>query len=290
MALMQNSDWKAEWITMKPRRDEDRMPFAKSQWISSDAQPTDASPRMVYFRRTFELPTDARVRRADFLVAADAPAQANLNHGNYRVWVNGKSKDAWKSGGTVQCPAYLDVKDALRPGANLIALASGYGSGKAVIGLLSVEIEGGKTMEIATDGSWKTMVAPDKELGSGWEQPAADESAWKAAREVARFGGGPWPDDSQYKKIDKLVPAALLRKRFQISKPVLQARVYATAAGVYELYLNGQKVGDQVLAPGWTDYTKRILYQTYDVTSMLKAGPNTIGAMVGDGWFSCDHG
>src|SRR5262249_60850357 len=241
-------------------------------------------------RRAFELPGDARVRRADFFVAADAPALANLNHGNYQVWINGKTKDAWKSSRTVQCPAYLDVKEALKQGPNLIALECGFGSSKAAIGLLAVELEGGRTVETATDASWKALVAPKKELSAGWQQPTADESAWKAAREVARLGEGPWPDDSPYKKIDKLVPAPLFRKRFHIGKPVLRARVYATAAGVYELFLNGQRVGDQVLAPGWTDYTKRILYQTYDVTEMLKLGPNAIGAMVGDGWFSGNTG
>src|SRR5262249_31224176 len=111
MALMQDPDWRAEWITTKPQGDHDRIPLAKSQWISSDGQGTDAGPRMISFRRAFELPADARVRRADFFVAADAPAQANLNHGNYQVWVNGKTKDAWKSSRTVQCPAYLDVKE-----------------------------------------------------------------------------------------------------------------------------------------------------------------------------------
>src|SRR5262245_7491093 len=290
MALLQDSDWRAEWITARPRGDADRMPLATSRWISSEGQPTDASPRMIYFRRTFELPADARVRRADFFVAADAPGQANLNHGNYQVWVNGKSKDAWKSSRTVQCPAFLDVREALKPGTNLIASESGYGSSKAAIGLLSIELEGGRIIEIATDSSWKALAAPDKELSPGWQQPGADESVWNAAREVARLGEGPWPDDSPYKKIDKLVPAPLFRKQFLIGKQVLRARVYATAAGVYELYLNGHRVGDQVLAPGWTDYTKRILYQTYDITEMLKPGPNAIGAMVGDGWFSGNNG
>jgi hypothetical protein len=289
MALMQESDWKADWITLKPRRDEDRMPFARSKWITGDAQPRGEGTGAIYVRRAFELPPDVPVRRADFFVAADAPAGPSFNRGNYQVWVNGKTKDAWKSGSTVQCPSYLDVKDALKSGANLIALESGYAPGKAVIGLLSVEMEGGKKIEIATDATWQALIALDKELGTGWQE-SGGEFAWQAARELARFGGGPWPDDSPYKKIDKLVPAPLFRKRFQVNKAVLQARIYATAAGVYELYLNGQRIGDQVLAPGWTDYTRRILYQTYDVTAMLKAGPNALCAIVGDGWFSGNNG
>jgi len=77
-----------------------------------------------------------------------------------------------------------------------------------------------------------------------------------------------------------------LRKTFSIGKPILRARLYATALGVYELHLNGSKVGDQMLTPGWTDYNKRASYQVYDVTGLLKMGDNVIGAIVGDGWYS----
>ncbi|WP_433789101.1 family 78 glycoside hydrolase catalytic domain [Actinoplanes sp. CA-252034] len=78
----------------------------------------------------------------------------------------------------------------------------------------------------------------------------------------------------------------LLRHEFRVDRKVSRARVYATALGVYELSLNGSKVGDHQLAPGWTDYAKRIQYQTFDVTGQIVAGENTIGAMLGDGWYS----
>lgn len=77
-----------------------------------------------------------------------------------------------------------------------------------------------------------------------------------------------------------------LRKGFRASKPIASARIYATALGVYELYLNGQRVGDEHLAPGWTDYRERVQYQTFDVTKQVQAGENVLGAMVGPGWFS----
>jgi len=69
-------------------------------------------------------------------------------------------------------------------------------------------------------------------------------------------------------------------------KTVKSARAYASAHGVYELQLNGETVGDQHLAPGWTDYTKRIQFQTYDVTDQVRAGANAFGAEVGDGWWA----
>jgi len=64
----------------------------------------------------------------------------------------------------------------------------------------------------------------------------------------------------------------ILRTEFDLDKPVASARVYASARGVYELRLNGEKVGDQELAPGWSDYRRRIAYQSYDVTDQLAAG------------------
>jgi alpha-L-rhamnosidase len=80
-------------------------------------------------------------------------------------------------------------------------------------------------------------------------------------------------------------PAAFLRKEFGLDKKVTRARLYATGLGVYEFHINGKRVGDAYFAPGWTKYEKRVQYQTYDVTSLLKKGSNAIGAILGDGWY-----
>jgi alpha-L-rhamnosidase len=84
------------------------------------------------------------------------------------------------------------------------------------------------------------------------------------------------------------VSAPMFRKRLKIEKPIRQARLYATARGVYEFHINGEKVGTDYLNPGWTDFRKRIMYNTIDITSMLKQGDNGVGAMLGIGWFG-DH-
>ncbi|MFG3721414.1 family 78 glycoside hydrolase catalytic domain [Streptomyces massasporeus] len=83
-------------------------------------------------------------------------------------------------------------------------------------------------------------------------------------------------------------PMPLLRKAFatEPGKKVASARVYASALGIYALEINGRPVGDQVLAPGWTDYHKRIQSQTYDVTRLLNRGDNAIGASLADGWWA----
>ena len=81
-------------------------------------------------------------------------------------------------------------------------------------------------------------------------------------------------------------PVPYIRKGFSLDKPVKRATVYVTARGIYDLYLNGSRVSDEVFSPGWTDYNIRIQYSTYDVTNQLQQGENAIGALVADGWYS----
>ena len=80
-------------------------------------------------------------------------------------------------------------------------------------------------------------------------------------------------------------PCPMLRKDFQVTKPVAQARLYASALGLYEMSLNGNKVGDQELTPGWTAYDQRIQYQVFDVADQLQPGENALGAMLANGWW-----
>lgn len=77
----------------------------------------------------------------------------------------------------------------------------------------------------------------------------------------------------------------LLRGKFVTTNSIVSARVYASAQGLYEVTINGQKAGDQFLAPGWTAYDHRIQAQTYDVTSLVQTGTNVIGAALADGWY-----
>jgi alpha-L-rhamnosidase len=80
----------------------------------------------------------------------------------------------------------------------------------------------------------------------------------------------------------------LLRKEFKLDGEIAFARIYSTALGMYELTINGCRVGDALLTPGWTAYKKRLQYQTYDITDMLKNGINAVGASLGCGWYKGD--
>jgi alpha-L-rhamnosidase len=82
-----------------------------------------------------------------------------------------------------------------------------------------------------------------------------------------------------------LRPSPLFRKTFPVAKKVQSATAFITSLGMYEAFINGKRVGDAYLTPGWTSYNKRLQYQVYDVTPMLQSGNNAIGVALGNGWY-----
>lgn len=114
-----------------------------------------------------------------------------------------------------------------------------------------------------------------------WSMGFSDQAEWKAKWIGRDDGKSSGPGNGN----EKFLPATLLRKEFTLEKKPARALLYVTSLGVVEPHLNGSKVGDDYLSPGWTDFNKRIYYRTYDVTDSLKAGPNVLGAILGDGWY-----
>jgi alpha-L-rhamnosidase len=159
-----------------------------------------------------------------------------------------------------------------------------WDSGK-VVSDQSIHVEyAGKPLESQMLCYWKVKtcftVGGSTVQESDWSKPAL----WSMGLlKPEDWSGAQWIGDDAPKDI----PSPLLRKSFVVNKAVKRALVYATAHGAYELYLNGKRVGDHILAPGWTDYRKHVLYQTYNVTSGLDAsGENVLGGMLGDGWYN----
>ncbi|MBP7371746.1 MAG: family 78 glycoside hydrolase catalytic domain [Opitutaceae bacterium] len=121
---------------------------------------------------------------------------------------------------------------------------------------------------------------------SAWSAPAWFEIGLPAAEWAeAKWIAHPQPAPASNGQSVTASALPLFRRVVTLAKPVKRARLYATAHGVYQFSLNGQKVGDQFLAPGWTDYAKRLQVQTYDVTSLLHTGANALGAALADGWY-----
>ncbi|WP_248926958.1 family 78 glycoside hydrolase catalytic domain [Paenibacillus hamazuiensis] len=108
-----------------------------------------------------------------------------------------------------------------------------------------------------------------------WETGLMGADGWKAEWIGAPQGDGIAEEQSPY-----------LRRAFEVRGSIAKARIYATALGLYELELNGQRVGESYFTPGWTSYNHRLQYQTYDVTPLVQEGGNAIGALLGKGWYS----
>ena len=142
---------------------------------------------------------------------------------------------------------------------------------------------------------WWTLQAWD-EAGrpSGFAPPAWFETGLMGGDWAAAWIAGPPPPrrlfgrapDKPYRNKYRALPVSLLRLGFRIDRPVTRARLYATALGVYQARINGQPVDDGLLGPGWTDYAKRLDYQTYDVDSSVTLGDNVLGMLLGEGWYS----
>lgn len=128
---------------------------------------------------------------------------------------------------------------------------------------------------------WRVRVWDASGRASGWSPVAYWETGLLQPENWSADWIGPAPSAA-----DSLPsPSPLLRRAFRLRGPVRAARLYATSLGLYEVYLNGRRVGDLLFTPGWTSYHHRLQYQTYDVTALLEPGQNGIGAMLGDGWY-----
>jgi alpha-L-rhamnosidase len=146
----------------------------------------------------------------------------------------------------------------------------------------SIQVEyGGPALESRRIYYWQVRASDnhghlsDWSRTARWEMGLLEVSDWKVK----------WIAPNSLEEDKKSNPVPLLRREFSVKKKVERARLYATAMGLYEIALNGKRVGDEYFTPGWTAYDFRYQYQTYDVTSAVKSGENCLGAMLGDGWF-----
>jgi alpha-L-rhamnosidase len=144
----------------------------------------------------------------------------------------------------------------------------------------------GKELRPATRYCWKVRAWDREGNVSPYSETAYFETALRTDDWAAEWiwDGRAAPETEAEMYLDIQVP--LFRKDFSVDRKISSARLYVCGLGYYEAFLNGEKVGDHMLDPGWTNYGKRIQYASYDITDMLSAGENAIGVMLGNGWYN----
>jgi alpha-L-rhamnosidase len=138
----------------------------------------------------------------------------------------------------------------------------------------------GNALQSSKKYFWQVRVWDNNGKASAWSNPVFFQMAllnkndWKAK----------WIEPG-YTEDSIMRPSPMFRKQFTSNKKIVAATAYITAHGLYEAHINGQRIGDAYLTPGWTSYNKRLQYQVYDVTHLLKDGSNAIGVTLGSGWY-----
>ncbi len=251
-----------------------------ANWVwSPGATQQNAPVGTAYFRGRLALPAGTEVQSAQLIATADD---------DFTLWVDGmqvlaapQQTDGWRAA------RLADLTEQLRGGAEAVVVAASAtnrpGPSVNPAGLivkLVVLTSTGEQLVRVTDGSWRSTRAP----ADGWQQPSFDDSGWDQVVVLAPYGQGAW--GSQVSLPPPEQPAPLLRRTFRVDKPVTRARLYVSGVAYHELWLDGRRVGDAVLDPGFTDYDDTVLYVTYDVTKDLsKKGEHVLGAELGRGFY-----
>ena len=272
MGLLAPQDWQARWIGCEKSQEtaaaEDTHDI---QWIwFPEGDPRREAPKgSRYFRAVFDVPAGKSVKRADLIALADNDYDASLN---------GKPVGTG-SGWASLTPT--EVTKSLVPGRNLLSIRAYNESGPAGLAArLKITYADGTVQRVVSGPAWKTAMAP----APGWQTAAFADAAWKPAMKLANLGEAPWGVPGA--AAAEPAPVPFFRKTFQAAKPIRSARLYVTALGLYDLFVNGQHVGSDLFRPGWTDFSRRVPYQVVDLTQHLKPGANALGLTLGDGWFS----
>jgi alpha-L-rhamnosidase len=278
----------AQWIGYETS-EEAAVRHASAEWIVSPDAPSLLAEKKVPMRLEYRarIHLDKPVKQATLFATGQETVSA---------WINGTQvikptppvpwhQMPWKKF------VRGDATGKLNEGANTLAIESTMYTARSdgpsnelrdtppVIATLFVQYADGTTATFASGTDWKSA----SHAADGWQQKDFDDSNWKIAARWSQSSGpmggplgNPWIPDS----------VKALRHDFDVSKPVKSARLYSTALGDYEMFINGKRVGQSYFAPGWTDDRERVIYQTHDVTALVASGKNAIGALLAPGWYS----
>lgn len=274
MGLLKPADWQAKWIGKDENLDqtEQLLPSAKWIWYPEGDPAKEAAVESCSFRKTFEVDASRPIKSARCQVACDNQCTLMVNGSEAARGLNYTSAEE------------VDVASLLRPGKNVLAVkGTNVGTTPNPAGLIAalrVEYASGDPMMVVTDADWRVARGET----ANWEAQAFDDASWKKALVAAEYGKGPW-GEPRADKNDHRLPARMLRKEFSAPKDLRRATAYVCGLGLFELYVNNDRISDHVLQPALTDYDKQAQYVTFDVTDRMRKGANAVGVWLGNGRF-----
>jgi hypothetical protein len=268
MGLLNPTDWQGGWLVST---NNSSLSLNGCNWIwYPEGNPASSAPVATrYFRKTVSVRSDSALTSAILLLTSDNAYVAYVNGTNI-----GQGADY-----TVATP--FTVTGQLQPGANTIAIAASNGgtspNAAGLIGKLILNYADGTQTNILMDATWKAQ----NSLTSNWQLPGLNDSSWTNALVLGAFGISPWGTGLT---VQTSLP--IFRRQFMVNPGLQRAVIYICGLGEYELSANGAKVGNALLAPGWSKYDKTCLYDTLDLTSYLTNGNNAVGVMLGNGMYN----
>ncbi len=263
------ANWTAKWIRRSDPAAEQELAAVRWLWLpNADPQKVPAN-------------TTAEFRYALHLDAAPTRASLHIvSPGAYVATVNGTVTGQHKAWGAFD---WEEIGPLLQTGDNQIivkvvaqAKVSAPTVATAFAASLRITASDGTQRRIPSDATWQV-------------RPNSNNAQWQPAQVVGPLTTPLTIGTDRHSEVPGpnriATDAALLRKDFAVPTAIQSARLTITALGAYRAFLNGKPIAPQTLLnPGWTDFNKRVLYQTYDVTAMLSTGENTIAAVLGGGW------
>ncbi len=267
IGLLHRSDWKGRWIEYAGKPPANDAGVRQWIWLNEGNPAKEAPAGSPCFRRVFQVKPAPGIASAEMRITADNA---------FELWVNGKRAGAGDNWQTVY---RFNVESLLKSGDNLLAVkATNTAAGPAgMIGSLDIKYEDGQTLTVPTGEDWQAARTPER----NWQTSTQAGSAWGKAKVLGPEDMSPWGKPSSGAATSAHV---WYRKSFTLEASPARAFVYVASLGYHELYVNGEKADDRVLAPAGSRIDKRALYVTYDVTDKLRAGRNVLAVWHGDGW------
>jgi Alpha-L-rhamnosidase N-terminal domain./Fibronectin type III domain./Bacterial alpha-L-rhamnosidase. len=273
MGLLNQVDWQGGWLVASSNGPGFSLTGCSWIWYPEGNPAKSAPVGTRYFRKTIFVRSDSVLTGATLLLAAD---------NSYTAYVNGTQVGQGQDY-TVAIPS-TNIATQFQPGTNTLAISASNGGTTAnpagLIGKLILSYADGSQTNIQMDATWKAT----KTSTVGWQLPGFNDSSWSNALVMGSYGMSPWGTGVTVQNPQTGLP--IFRRQFTVNAGLQRALIYICGLGQYELSANGAKVGNALIAPGWTKYDKTCLYDTLDLTPYLTNGNNAVGVMLGNGMYN----